>query len=180
MILKGIFDWWNSRSAAMRFSMLFFLSMAIFYIFYTLPFFENTLLPHFVELQAVLANSILGLLGFKTVTVGNMITGTSFSVAVAKGCDGIESMALLAVSILVFPLPFRLKWPGVLAGLATIFVLNLIRIVGLFLTGIYWPSGFELLHTHGGFVLFTTFSILLVIIWASWAMKKMKHLNEVR
>lgn len=170
--------WWGERSAVHRFSILFFGVMALFYIIYTAPFFENQILGLIVEFQAYLSNLLLNLIGYQTVAIGNTITGPEFSVVVAKGCDGIESMALLAVSILIFPLPFRLKWPGVFGGLFTIFILNLFRIAGLYLTGAYWPSAFELLHTHGGFVLFTTFSILLVIYWVSWAMKKLKQENE--
>jgi exosortase/archaeosortase family protein len=170
--------WWRSRSPVVRFSLAFLGIMLLFYLFYSLPFFENSIVPAFIHLQANLSSGILNLLGYETTVNELSITGDQYSVSVAKGCDGVESMALLAGAILVFPLPFRLKWPGLLAGVGILFCLNLLRIAGLYLAGIHWPSAFELLHTHGGFVLFTTFSVLLVITWISWAIKKTQPADE--
>jgi exosortase/archaeosortase family protein len=177
-LLKNPLEWWQSRSPVWRFSISFLGIMLLFYLIYSLPFFENSFVPAFIRLQANLSSGFLNLLGYETTVNELSITGSRYSVSVAKGCDGVESMALLAGAILVFPLPFRLKWPGLLAGLGILFLLNILRIAGLYMAGIHWPSAFELLHTHGGFVLFTTFSVLLVIVWISWAIKKTRPADE--
>jgi exosortase/archaeosortase family protein len=101
-----------------------------------------------------------------------------FSVSIAVGCDGLEPLAMFVGGILVFPMAFRLKWPGILAGAVVLFILNLIRIAGLFLAGLYWPGAFDFLHLHGGFILFAAIAILLWMIWANWALQKSKNTSH--
>lgn len=165
-------EWWSSRSPVLKYSVYFGLFMLIFYIFYSLPYTNQTLVPVFIKLQAQLSGAMLNLFGYDVTVTERVISGAGNTVSIEKGCDGAESIALLAGAILVFPLAFRLKWPGLLAGVGVLLFLNILRIAGLYLTGIHWPAGFDLLHEHGGFVLFTTFSVLLVITWINWAIKK--------
>ncbi len=170
----GPVNWWKKQSIVLRFSLSFAIGMLLFYLLYLTPFYQNTFLPAFVNFQSEIAGAILNLLGYGVKVDGSSIANSEFSVSVANGCDGMESIALLGVAISVFPLSFKLKWPGLIIGVVVLLFLNILRIAGLFLSGIHFPSAFELLHTHGGFVLFTSFSILLVIFWISWAIRKKK------
>ncbi len=176
--LSYLRNWWSEKSPVLKFAVGFGLVMLIFYLFYFSSFYENILLPATINFQAQIANGILNLFGYDTTVNGYNISSEEFAVSVKRGCDGIETAALLITGILIFPLPFRLKIPGFIAGLLVIFGLNLIRIVGLYLSGLYIPSFFDFLHLHGGFVIFTIASILVYIIWVQWAFKKQKALKH--
>jgi len=110
---------------------------------------------------------------------GTTLAGQETTLNVAKGCDGLEASALYLIAVLLMPFSWRSKALGLLAGAAVLFVLNILRIVGLYLVMIYWPSAFEPLHIHGGFALFTIVAILLWVTWAGWAMRKEKKTTDV-
>lgn len=151
----------------------FAVSMIVFYLIYKSTFYENTLESLVVDTQAQLGSLILNLIGEGTNSAGSTISGTGFSVNVKGGCDGLEAMALLISAILVFPIGFKFKIPGLIFGGLALGVLNLVRIAGLYLAGNYTSMfWFDLLHEQGGFVLFTALSIVIWMIWAGWAMKK--------
>jgi len=176
--IRFLKNWWAEKSPVLKFAVGFGLVMLLFYVFYFSSFYENVLLPATINFQAQIANGILNLFGYDTTVNGYNISSEEFAVSVKRGCDGIETAALLITGILIFPLPFKLKIPGFIAGLLVIFSLNLIRIVGLYLSGLYIPSFFDFLHLHGGFVIFTIASILVYIVWVQWAFKKQKALKN--
>ena len=162
------------KNPVIRFLVLFILGMVIFYVAYKSSFFETYIATPIVELQAKLSSGILNLIGEKVQATGTSITGEGgFSINVKGGCDGLEATALLLVAILMFPISFNYKLPGIFIGGLALMILNLLRIAGLFLAGKYASEQiFNLLHEQGGFVIFTALSIVIWLIWASWAMKK--------
>ena len=85
----------------------------------------------------------------------------------------VEATALYICAVLVFPLiTFRKKIPGLLWGVGILFVLNIFRIAGLYLSGRYWPEAFDFLHLHGGVVIFTIISIALWMVWVNRVTQK--------
>jgi exosortase/archaeosortase family protein len=169
---------WHRQSPWLRFLLGFALFMLVFYAFYYSFLYKDFLAGPIEHLQAKLGSGILNLLGFSTTVAGDSISGNGFSVSIAVGCDGLEPLAMFVGGIVVFPMAFRLKWPGIVAGAIVLFILNLIRIAGLFLAGLYWPGAFDFLHLHGGFILFAAIAILLWMIWANWALQKTKNTSH--
>lgn len=163
---------WTDRSPVLRFLLSFLACIIIFYIFYYSSFFVEHLSKPILSVQAHLSSGLLNIFGMDTVATSGAISNSDFSVNIAKGCDGIEATALFIFAILVFPIAFKRKVPGVVAGVSVLFIVNLIRIAGLFLIGLYWNEAFEFMHLHGGLVLFTIAAIILWIIWADWALKQ--------
>lgn len=163
---------WTQKSPVLKFLGGFLLFMLLFYLFYYSALYQNVLSDPIERVQAQLSGALLRLLGYQAVVNDDAILGNGFSVQIAKGCDGVEPLFMLLGGILVFPIAWRLKWPGLLAGFLTLTVLNILRIVGLFLAGIHIPAAFDFLHLHGGFVIFTLITILLWMVWANWAMQK--------
>lgn len=161
------------RIAALKFLGGFAGVMLLFYLLYYSSFYQNILAGPVEGLQANLAGVILRAMGFEAVVSGDAISGGGFAVRIAKGCDGIEPLALFLAAIIAFPIAWTLKWPGIVAGVVALAMLNIARIVGLFLVGIYVPSAFEFLHLHGGFVLFTLVAIFVWVVWANWSMKRL-------
>lgn len=168
--------WWNSKSPIFRFLSGFILLMALFYIFYYSPFYENYIMGPLLNKQAYLSNILLNWMQFKTETLEDNIVGDEFRVSIKNGCDGIEATALYICAIITFPfVAWKHKLKGLLYGILVLSTLNLFRIAGLYIAGVHWKNGFEFLHLHGGVIIFTLIAILLWLIWIAQVKKHMEH-----
>ncbi|MDX1683736.1 MAG: archaeosortase/exosortase family protein [Saprospiraceae bacterium] len=163
----------KGRGILLKFFGFFALAMAIFYAFYYSPLYENYIQSGLLNFQAKLSNILLNILGQPTSVEGDVIYSDDFRVSIKGGCDGVEATALYICAVLVFPLiTLRKKLPGLLWGVGILFVINIFRISGLYLSGRYWPEAFDFLHLHGGVVIFTIISIILWMIWVSRVTRK--------
>ncbi len=171
--MAGLVEYWNQKSPVLKFLLGFALSMIVFYLIYLSPFFIEYIGKPILVGQAKISSLLLNLLGQGTTAEGDLISSDSYAISIKNGCDGLETLAIMLSGIIVFPIAFRLKWPGILYGTLALMVLNFIRIVGLFLVGKYYSQEvFDFLHEQGGFVIFTVLGVFLWIIWANWALNK--------
>jgi exosortase/archaeosortase family protein len=166
------------KGPALKFLGSFIGLMLLFYLLYYSSFYQILLSGPIESAQAAISGALLRALGFQAAVTGDAISGGGFSVQIAKGCDGIEPLAMFLCAILAFPIVWRLKWPGLIAGTLVLGLLNIVRITGLFLAGLYIPTAFEFLHLHGGFVLFTVMAILVWMTWANWAIKRLRSPSQ--
>lgn len=166
--------YWQEKSAVFKFMAGFAVCIVVFYAMYYSIFFQDYLKDPILQVQTTAGAALLNLFGSSVTAMGDVISGAGTSVKVAGGCDGIEATALLLAAILVFPLPFKYKWPGLLAGAIVLGILNVIRIAGLYLVKVHWPSAFDFMHVQGGLYLFSFVTILLMLIWANWALNGYK------
>ena len=162
----------NSRKTVFLFLAIFIGLMAIFYFIWVTDYFQNNFLIKIAELNARLASSFLNLFGYNTVAFNDIIKSPTFSISIKKGCDGIEPTFLLVSAIAAFPIRFGVKWQGMLLGLVFLIVMNFVRIISLFLIGIYFPSAFEFMHIEFWQVFFMILAILTWLVWVQWAFKK--------
>lgn len=89
--------------------------------------------------------------------------------SVLNGCEGTESIILIAAAILAFPAPWRRKPFGLLLGVIGIFLMNQLRIVGLFYVLRYKPEWFSFMHGYIAPVLIILAGSLVFIFWLNWA-----------
>ncbi len=175
----GLFSKWQSQSPAIKFLVGFVACIILFYLlFYSAPY-EKWIGDPFIKFQGWVSAGILDIFGLDAMSTGAVLSGDGYSVNIQKNCDGSEVTALFLCSILVFPIAFKYKIPGLLIGGFTLIFLNILRIVLLFMSGKNFPEWFDFLHEQGGPVIFIAVSILLWIAWANWALKKTK-LNFVK
>lgn len=166
-------QFFKDRHPILKFLLGFIGCMVLFYLFYYSSFYKNILEEPFLQAQARISNLFLRLLGHDTVVDHAIISSNEFAVNIKNGCDGLEAIAILLSGILIFPASMKLKLQGMLWGVVTLFILNLLRIAGLYLIGLYFsPTVFEIMHVQGGFILFTMISVILLFIWINWAVKK--------
>lgn len=112
------------------------------------------------------SGAVLRGLGQNVTRSGTMLRSPRFAVNIKNGCNGVEAMVILLAAIVAFPAPWKARLLGLLAGAAAIQVVNLVRVVALFLTGAYLPRFFDTSHT----VVWQTLVILAaVLIWILWA-----------
>lgn len=166
--------YWQEKSPVFKFIAGFLACILVFYAIYYSAWFETNLKAPILAMQAIAGGALLNLFGHSVSVANEVISGAGATVKIAGGCDGLEATALFLAAILVFPLPFKFKWPGLLAGFIVLSLLNVFRIAGLYLTQKYWPEAFDFMHIQGGLYLYAIITILLMLIWADWALKNYK------
>jgi exosortase H (IPTLxxWG-CTERM-specific) len=151
---------------------LFAVLMAVFYAATFIPFLNERALPGLQRVNARASAAILNVFGENASALDTTINSPRpYSVNIAHGCDAIEPAALFAAAVLAFPVAFRRKLIGLFIGVGTILVLNLVRIVSLYYTGVFWSSAFETMHIDVWQPAFVLLSLFFWVVWALWATK---------
>jgi exosortase H (IPTLxxWG-CTERM-specific) len=115
---------------------------------------------------ARMSGAVLNLMGQKVSMAGTIIRSPHFAVNIRNGCNGVEAMLIFLAAVLAFPASWKSRLTGLGLGIVAIQVVNLIRVVMLFLTGVYFPRIFDTSHT----VIWQTIVILFgVMLWIFWA-----------
>lgn len=151
------------------FVVLFAVLMGVFYATTFLPYVNRTLIPRYMRLNAQASAMICNIFGEGATTRDTSLSSPRFSVDIQHGCDAIEPSALFIAAVLAFPASLRSKIPGILTGTLVLAVINLIRIVTLFYTGIYFPRAFQIMHVDVWQPIFIVLSLTFWVIWAWWA-----------
>jgi exosortase H (IPTLxxWG-CTERM-specific) len=162
---------WMQKWPVLFFVFGFAVLMILFYAFWLSDYCQNNIQPSIVSVNARVSSFLLNLFGMGTTAINENISSNAFAVNIARGCDAMEAMALFGSALLSFPAGWKHKLIGFFAGIAILFTLNIGRIISLFLTGIYYPRAFELMHVEVWQVLFIIFAIGLWIFWIKWTRK---------
>lgn len=160
----------SPQRPVLKFLFIFGILLALFYVFIAFsPFYSKRFVPSHHHWIAKVSSGLLIVLGQDTTVTGASISSPRFSVNIIRGCDAVEPIALYVCAVLAFPLPFLKRLPGIIVGALILLILNFIRIVSLFLIGVYSPRIFSLTHLDVWQALFIFFAVLLWILWLLWA-----------
>ena len=153
-----------------RFSIFVLLSYALLAI----PAVDRLL---YVVLQATASASapLITLLGYPCSVDGVILRSSEFSVAVRRGCDGVEPTLVLWAAMLAMRAPLIPTLSGLLASAVLIQLLNFLRVVSLFVIGVRWPSAFHFMHVEVWPVFLIIAGLAFFIPWMNWA-----HRNQIR
>jgi exosortase H (IPTLxxWG-CTERM-specific) len=149
----------------LKFVMIFGLVMGSYYLVAATPLYRKNVFPAYLKINATVSAEILSWFGEETRSVGNSVVSPEFSVGIEQGCDAIEPATLFLAAVLAFPVAFRMKIPGILIGVPTLLLINLVRIISLYYVGIFFPSSFDMMHIE---VWQPAFILLLLLFWAIW------------
>jgi exosortase H (IPTLxxWG-CTERM-specific) len=163
-------SWWAGKAPVLFFGAKFGALIVLLYTLLALPA-TDQLLYSYLKANAWLSNGMLDLLGQGTHVTDVTIASSSstFAVAIRRGCDAVEPTWLLCAAILAFPGPWKRKLAGMLAGIVVLQLLNVVRIVSLYLVGSRCPSLFPPMHLEVWPALFIIVAIALFIGWKGWA-----------
>ena len=164
--------WFQAKRPMLRFVLVFGALIALFYAFTFTPLFKTTMLPSYLRLNARASGAILASLGEEVVISNITIISPRFAVDIRRGCDAIEPSALFVAAVLAFPASMRAKLPGIVAGTLLLLAINLVRIVTLVYTGIYFPKAFHTMHIEVWQAAFIFLALLFWVIWAWWATRR--------
>ena len=129
-----------------RFLLRFVVLLAVLYVPLTLQPVDAAVIVPFSRAIAVASAALLNLLGQHVTVSGVILVAGSHAVSIQNGCNGIEAVVFLVAAILAFPATWRQRVVGLVAAIAVIQILNLVRVVTLFLLNRYKPDLFELFH----------------------------------
>lgn len=119
------------------------------------------------RLTAAVTSGLLRAGGVETVRAGTVVyDARTFGFEISLGCTGLVPAAMFATAIAAYPATARHRLHGILVGVPLLLLVNLARLVHLFIVGIRWPSWFAVMH-H---VIWESAMVLAVIgFWSAWA-----------
>jgi exosortase H (IPTLxxWG-CTERM-specific) len=129
-----------------RFLVVFLLLVVAFEVVLFLEPVDRNLVQPFTRGITAVSGAILSALAQPVSVAGTVITSSCFSVNINNGCNGVEASLFLGAAVLAFPAAWRSRLMALAGGLALIQVLNLVRIVALWMTGCYRREWFEASH----------------------------------
>ncbi len=100
---------------------------------------------------------------------GAVLTSAHGGVAVRRGCDAFEPLLLLGSAILAFPARWRSRMIALAGGFALLNIVNLLRVISLYLLKTRWPSNFDVTHAQ---VWPAVMVVITLIYWAQWARRQ--------
>jgi len=156
------------RHPITRFCLLFLLLLLVFSFLLSLEPTKHYFYNPFTAFIASQAAWILKILGLKVHASGITISGEGFSVKILANCNAIFEIMLFLSAVIAFPALLKEKLFGGALGTFFIYLLNLLRVVLLFLVGVYSPQFFEGTHVYVGQSIFI---VMVAIFWLFWAGK---------
>ncbi len=149
-----------------RFLVLFAVILGASFALISLNWVNDHAIEPFTGGVASASAGVLKAIGQGVTQEGTLIHGKRFSVNIKNGCNGVEAMLIFLAAVLAFPAPWKSKLKGLILGIVAIQAINLVRVVALYLTGVYFPKIFNASHT----VIWQTVVILAsVLLWIYWA-----------
>ena len=102
----------------------------------------------------------------------NKIISSKAVLEIVRGCDGSGTMFLLVAAIVAFSSKLKLKFIGLMSGLILLYLVNQIRIVGLYFVVAYHREWFLPVHTYFAPTLIIIISVVFFSWWASTAARQ--------
>ena len=158
---------WEARKPVLKFAGTFLLACLIFFLMTNMSWFSSFRSP-ILNLYSNVSAFFLNIFGYGVQARGEILSSSDFTVSIEEGCDAIAPAILYAISVAIFPISWKARWRGLLIGLLAIMVLNLVRIVSLFITGIHLPALFEFMHVDFWQAVFIVFTVGIWIYWMKW------------
>ena len=160
-----------------RFAWALFALLMIAYFFAetTKPINEG-FFPWYLKKTADVSGAALLAVGYDDVeVVDKSLVGSRGSITVERGCDAVAPTALFLSAVLASPTAWLPKFPALIGGTLILMIVNVIRIITLFLTRVYWPKAFDVMHLDIWQAAFIFLAIFLWAGWASWVAKRNKR-----
>lgn len=165
-------SFWEARKPILLFTLGFVGFMILFYLLSFTDFYANYIFDPVSKVNANLASWILNIFGQETSAVGNNVKNSDFSIDIKEGCDALEATAIFAACVTFYPSKLKYKLRAYLLGVTFLLGANLIRVISLFLVGIYFPKAFDTMHLDVWQAIFIILAVLSFVFWVNWQRKR--------
>jgi exosortase/archaeosortase family protein len=107
---------------------------------------------------------------------GTLLMGPNTMLNIKDGCNGIIAMILFAGAVVAHDAKAVAKLAGLAIGIPLIGILNLVRIVSLYVVSVVRPSLLDFFHIY----FFQTLIIIcVVVLWYAWAVQCQRGAGQV-
>lgn len=103
---------------------------------------------------------------------GSVISLQGVALDVRFGCNGLEAFLIYTVAILSFPAGITKKIIGITGGFVVLQALNIMRIAGLGLSGIYLKQYFYYIHIYVAQGIMIALALMCFLLWLNYATEK--------
>ncbi|MEA1865078.1 MAG: exosortase H [Euryarchaeota archaeon] len=129
------------------------LKFGAFFTFFCAAFYSATVLipSAFATLNnhtATTLGFLLQVLGMHPAVQGAMVSVADFSVKIIGECSALYVFILFSSFVLAYPTTLQNKAVGLLFGIPALFAVNTLRLVIVFLVGLWRPDIFEYVHVY--------------------------------
>ena len=154
------------KRAAVRFVVVFVVLLGLFYIPYSIVSQTDAYSARYLSVIARVASEVLNLLGQETKATGALMASPDLAFRIVPGCDGLEPFALFGSAVLAAPVALRARLIFLVLGTTALAIVNLLRIVTLFMIGVFYPDTFRAMHGDlwPGFII-----VAVLVCWLTWA-----------
>ena len=128
---------------------------------------QSALVIPWTEALARASAALVTLFDSRVAAFGKILQSTSngFAISIEAGCNGIEAAIILIAAMVAFPASWKHRAIGILAGLAAVQALNIVRVVSLFYIGQWNLAAFEWAHLYAWQALIM---LDVLIVWLVW------------
>lgn len=167
--IKEILDKNESTFSVVKFIVTYVVLMGGFFALLRFQPISGTGDLYAIYESGLIASSVklLNFLGLTAWGEGSLLFLPNITFDVRFGCNGLEAVLIYAVAILSFPAGWIKKLIGIAVGFIIIQVINLLRIVGLAYSGVYYRDIFDLLHIYiaQGIMIAVALGVFLIYIY---------------
>jgi exosortase H (IPTLxxWG-CTERM-specific) len=151
----------------LRFFTLFLLVQAVLFGAELTPLAQAHVVEPWTNELARIAAFLVTLFDPGVIASGKVLRSVNngFAVSIEAGCNGIEASLVLVAAVLAFPAPWRNKLAGLVAGIAAVQALNIVRVISLFYIGQWNMRVFEWAHLY---VWQALIMLDVLIVWLVW------------
>jgi exosortase/archaeosortase family protein len=159
--------WVRANWSDLRFLFVFGLCLGLYFLSTLTAPMKDGFFPAYLRWNARVSGVLLRTLGEDvSVRERTIISPKGPSIDIERGCDAVEPSALFVAAVLASPVPIFSRLGAAIVGTFLLMLLNLVRVVSLFLVRLYFPKAFETMHLD---VWQAIFIILAILLWAGWA-----------
>ena len=154
-----------------RFAITYLVLMILFFLLIALEPIQNVIDLNGLYTKAIIfiTAKILDIMGILCMCQGSVITISGISLDVKFGCNGLEAVMIYTVGIISFPATWKKKLLGIVAGFIVIQIINIIRIVALAYSCIYFKTFFEYIHIYIAQGMMIAVALGIYLLWIVYA-----------
>ncbi len=160
-------SWFAGKRRLFQFVIVFGVLLGAFNAVFYLWFSKAELFDTYLGLNAECSAMVLRVLGDDARASGTSLISPRYSLEIKRGCDALQASAFFAIGVLASPVSISLlrRMPALVIGTLMLLALNLVRIITLYYTGIYYPNAFQAMHVDVWQPLFIFLPLFLWIMW---------------
>ena len=157
-----------------RFAVTYLILITLFFLLIAMKPVKNVIDLNGLYTKAIvfITAKILEIMGILCISYGSIITISGTSLDIKFGCNGLEAVMIYSVGIISFPATWKKKFLGIVAGFIVIQIINIIRIVVLAYSSIYFKTLFEYIHIYIAQGMMIAVALGMYIYWIGYAQER--------